>query len=172
MDAGAPALGWTESTPHAVEGCSPAVTLAPLRTPFRPAVLIELCRIMPAVIYRESSSLLSPPVRVRARTHVARRAELRGTARRHPWVAAAICLPAGVSSSLQALPCVTTQDPSAGVGRVKVDSCSCQLLVFLADLFQVSICELTYVCIAASHILLCGLDAVILHCCFPSLSGG
>ena len=126
---------------------------------------------MPAVIYRESSSLLSPPVSVHARTHAARRAELSGIARRHPWVAAAICLPAGVSSSLQALPCVTTQDPSDGVGSVKVDSCCCQLLVSRADLFQVSLGDLTYVCIAASHILLCGLDAVILHCCFPSSLG-
>ena len=82
------------------------------------------------------------------------------------------CLPAGVSSSLQALPRVTSQDPSAGVGRVKVDSCCYQLLVFRADLLQVSLCDLTYVCIAASHILLCGLDAVILHCCFPSPLGG
>jgi len=57
-DEGAPDLGWTEATPHAVEGRSPAVAQAPLGTHFRPAVLIELFRIKPAVVYQGSHSFV------------------------------------------------------------------------------------------------------------------
>ena len=73
---------------------------------------------------------------------------------------------------MQALLCANAQDPSAGVGRVKVDSCICQLLMFPVDLFQVSIGDWMSVCIAASHILRWGLAAVILHYCLPSPLGG
>ena len=84
----------------------------------------------------------------------------------------ALRAPAGVSYSSQDLPCANAQDASAGVGSEKVDSCICQLLVFPADLFQVSIGDLMSVCIAASHILRWGLAAVILHYCLPSPLGG
>ena len=49
---------WTVATPHVVEGRSPAVTQAPSGTHFRPAVLIELFRIKPAVVYHGSHSFV------------------------------------------------------------------------------------------------------------------
>ena len=48
------------------------------------------------------------------------------------------CDPAGVSYSSQDLPCADAQDPPAGVCRKKVDSCICQLLLFLAGMLHVS----------------------------------
>ena len=49
-----------------------------------------------------------------------------------------------MSYSSQDLPCADAQDPSAGVCREKVDSCICQLLLFLAGLCHVSLCDLMF----------------------------
>ena len=52
--------------------------------------------------------------------------------------AVALRAPAGVSYSSPDLPCANAQDASAGVGSEKVDSCICQLLLFLAGMLHVS----------------------------------